>query len=93
MQPNIVTLVNSINGNKCIIDVTHLFSMEVSILVTVGYGDGEEIIMCTAVGRQPVQCSLELSTTWSLRGKLAFFFRTVCTLQSVQFTDADMKNV
>lgn len=35
--------------DKCVRAFTDLFSMEVSILVTVGYGDCEEIIMRTRV--------------------------------------------
>lgn len=39
--------------------------MEVSVLVTVGYGDAVEILMGASVGHQSVQRSLQLSTTWS----------------------------
>lgn len=45
------------------VGVTDLFGVEVSILVTVGDGDGEEVIMGAAVRSQPVQRSLELGTT------------------------------
>ena len=46
---------------------TNLLGMEVSVLVTVGYGDTVEILMGASVGHQSVQRSLQLSTTWSLR--------------------------
>ena len=46
---------------------TNLLGMEVSVLVTVGYGDAVEILVSASVRHQSVQRSLQLSTAWSLR--------------------------
>lgn len=44
-----------------------LFSVEVSVLVAVGDGDCEEIVVGASVGSESVQGSLQLSATWSQR--------------------------
>lgn len=49
-----------------------LFGVEVSVLVTVGDGDCEEVVVGASVGSQSVQSPLQLSTTWSQR-RLGFF--------------------
>lgn len=49
---------NSITHHERALEVTDLFSVEISILVTVGYGDCEEIIMRAGIRRQSVQCPL-----------------------------------
>ena len=44
--------------DECVHEITDLFNMEISILVTVGYGDCEEIVVCAGIRCQSVQCSL-----------------------------------
>lgn len=36
-------------GHERLLEITDLFSMEISVLVTVGYGDCKEIIMCAGI--------------------------------------------
>lgn len=57
---------------QCFQKVTDLLWVEISILVTVGDGDGEEVIMGAAVRCQSVQCSLQFSTTRRLWEKIRF---------------------
>lgn len=57
---------NKAHNNECVFGVTYLFSVEVAVLVTVGYWDGEEIVVCAGIGCQSVQRSLQLSAAWSL---------------------------
>lgn len=61
--------VRLITARNCVLHVTDLFGVEISILVTVWNGNCEEIIMGAGIGCQSVQCSLELSTTWRLGGR------------------------
>lgn len=60
---------------ECVLEITDLFSMEVSVFVTVGYGDCEEVIVCASVRCQSVQCSLQLSTTWGLKEQQDSIFK------------------
>lgn len=48
------------------LESTDLFRVEISIFVTVGYGDREEVIVCASIRCQSVQRSLELGTTRGL---------------------------